>query len=74
MVQTILIIDKHKYDVTKFDHPGDGIKNIYLRDFHNKDVTEEFDYHHYTDYPYELLEKARELGEHLGIKYIGPAK
>jgi cytochrome b involved in lipid metabolism len=35
----ILTIHKCKYDVTNFDHPGEGICGAYIRYFTNKDVT-----------------------------------
>jgi len=67
----LLIIDGHKYDVSKFSHPGEGIREVYLYNYKNKDVSKELDHYHFTDEPWEILEKARELGEYKGVRYIG---
>ena len=71
----IIIIDNHKYDVTRYKHPGDGICNIYLADFANekgKEASEEFEHYHYTDKPFALLERAKKKGQCAGIIYLGP--
>lgn len=70
----ILVIDGHRYDVTEFDHPGEGINGIYLKDFHNKTVDKEMNHYHNTDEPWEMLEEARMTGECDGIKYLGPVE
>lgn len=70
----ILTIDGHKYDVTNFEHPGEGIKDIYLADFNGKNCTAEFEAQHFTDDPFEMLLEARDTGECDGIKYLGKAK
>jgi cytochrome b involved in lipid metabolism len=67
-----LTIEGHIYDVTNFTHPGEGIRNIYLRDFKNKDCSEEFDHYHMTNEPWEILEEVRKSKEYRGIKYVGP--
>lgn len=67
----LLIIEGHKYDLFKFSHPGEGIRDVYLHHYKNKDVSEEFDHYHFTNEPWEILEKARELGEYKGIRYLG---
>jgi len=59
MSKKFVIIDEVKYDVSNFKHPGDGICNVYLKDYLNKDITEEFEHYHYTDPPFEMLEKAK---------------
>ena len=67
----ILKIDGEVYDVTKYKHPGERIRNIYLRDYKNKDCSEEFHHYHFTDEPFEILEKARELGTYKEVIYLG---
>ena len=69
----IIIIDKHKYDVTLYihKHPGEGIRGVELRQMNNKDMSYEFDRFHYSDEPFEILEKVRKLGEYECIKYLG---
>lgn len=69
-----LVISGEKYDVGKFEHPGEGICGIYLHDFYGKDVSKEFDHHHNTDDPFEMLQEAREKGECDGIKYVGKSE
>lgn len=66
---TILIIDGERYDVTNYKHPGEGIRGIYLRE-QKGDKSEDFEYYHMTDEPWEILEKAREKGEYKGVKYL----
>ena len=68
----ILIINGDKYEVSGFDHPGEGVRDIYLTDFHNKDVTAEFFEYHFTDDPMEMLLEAKKNGECEGIRYLGP--
>lgn len=67
MNKIVLTIEGERYEVRAFNHPGEGIRGIDLLDFRNKDVTEEFDSYHMTNEPWELLEAAREKGEHEGI-------
>jgi cytochrome b involved in lipid metabolism len=67
----IIRIDGEVYDVSKYKHPGDGIRGIDLKDYNNKDCSEEFHYYHYTDEPFEILEKARKLGKYNGVIYLG---
>jgi cytochrome b involved in lipid metabolism len=69
----LLVIEGHRYDVTKFapKHPGEGIRDTYIRYYKNKDVSDEFDRMHFTNEPWEILEKAREKGEYNGVKYLG---
>jgi len=68
----VLAVNGHKYDVTHFDHPGEGINGMYLRNFKDKTVDKVFEVSHCTDEPQEMLEEARAFGEHEGIKYLGP--
>jgi len=67
----ILSIDGHRYEVSRFYHPGEGIRGIELYNFKNKEVSEEFDIYHMTDEPWEMLERARENGNYEGIVYLG---
>ena len=73
----LLTIDGHQYDVCDFvnQHPGEGHNGIYLEDFENQNVSEEFEYYHADKLTRarEWLDKAKEHGEYNGIKYIGEA-
>jgi len=42
--EIILTIEGHRYRVNEFvdKHPGEGIRDVYLHNYRNKDVTEEF--------------------------------
>lgn len=63
------------YDVTKFNHPGDGIKGIELADFNGKKVDVELEREHSTNDPYEMLEEAKKNGNYDGIIfYLGKDK
>jgi len=62
------------YDVTNFEHPGDGIKDLYLYNFNGKKIDEELDLEHNTNEPYEMLLEAKEKGESDGIIYLGKEK
>ena len=66
-----LTIDGHRYDVTEFSHPGEGINDIYLHHFSDKDITADFNGSHSSDDPLQMLLEAREKGECDGIKYLG---
>tara|TARA_R100001163_G_scaffold65825_2_gene65304 strand:- start:3250 stop:3522 length:273 start_codon:yes stop_codon:yes gene_type:complete len=70
----ILTIEGHRYEVSAFDHPGDGIKGIEVHNMGGKDVSEGFEEYHMTDDPWEMLQEARENGECDGIKYLGPTE
>jgi len=69
---TVITIEGHSYDVSGYisQHPGEGIRDVYLRSFNGKDKSEDFNYYHMTNDPWEILEKARELGEYKGIKFL----
>jgi len=71
---TLLIIEDHIYDVSRYikDHPGEGIRNVYLMDFHGKECTSLVDRHHTTNEPYEIMERARENGYHKGVYWVCP--
>lgn len=70
----ILIIKGVKYNVTKyiFKHPGEGISNVYLEDYHNRDVTNEFKYYHADNLSKAkgMLKTVREKGKCSGITVI----
>lgn len=53
-------IDGYLYDFSKYNHPGDGICCIYLKNYKRKDVSKEFNYYHFSDSPFEILEKAKQ--------------
>ena len=67
----LITIDNHQYDISEFDHPGDG-PSLCIKKFHSKDVSKEFIIAHKTDEPSNMLAEARETGQCCGIKYIGP--
>lgn len=67
----ILEINGHRYDVTNFEHPGEGINDQYLRNFNGKNVDLELDHFHNTNEPWEMLEEAKDCGEYEGIRYLG---
>lgn len=60
------------YDVTAFDHPGEGA-GVYLSDYNGKEIDDELENAHMTDEPMCILaeaKKKKDTGFH-GIKYIG---
>jgi cytochrome b involved in lipid metabolism len=67
----MITIKGNNYDVTRYDHQGEGIKDIYLYDYINKDVTNDFERCHMTDEPLKILENSRKNGEYDGVKYKG---
>ena len=73
MKQILMAINDKIYDVTKYipKHPGEGIKNSYLKNFDRKDVTNLFDKFHLTNEPDELLEKSIN-NENEFIFYVSP--
>lgn len=70
----LIIIDNHIYEVSEFvkHHPGEGILNEYLRDYRNKNATEQFNRFHFTNEADELLLESKE-GTANGIYYVGPS-
>jgi cytochrome b involved in lipid metabolism len=70
-IPIIIIVDNHQYDISEFDHPGDG-PTLCIKNFHQKDVTKDFIIAHHTDEPSSMLSEARETGQCCGIKYVGP--
>jgi len=68
---SLIIIEGHKYLVSsKYNHPGEGIRGIYLS-CQKGDKTKEFDYFHFTNEPWKILEIVRKRGNYNGIKYLG---
>ena len=70
----LISIENHIYDVENYQskHPGEGISNVYLRNFKNKNVDILFDKYHTSNDSYLMLELAREKGNHNGIYYVCP--
>lgn len=75
MSRIVVSYNDEWYDVTKFNHPGDGIKGLNLADFHGKKIDVELHEQHYTNDPYEMLEEAKKNGhwEEI-IFYLGKDK
>lgn len=69
----IVVIDGHQYDISGFEHPGDG-RTLQIKKYDGKDVTKKFIIAHHDSGPSEMLETARKTGECEGIKYIGVVK
>ncbi len=59
------------YDITEFDHPGEGIRGTYMSDYNGKKIDEELHTAHSTNDPYEWLEEAKAKGECDGVRFIG---
>ena len=72
----LISIYNHIYEISKFinKHPGEGIKNMYLRDYKNKECTEDFEKQHFTNESDEMLINAKIHGydEETGIYYVCP--
>ena len=72
----LLAIYDNIYEVSKYigKHPGEGIKDTYLRHYKNKNVTEEFERYHFTDESDEMLIKAKKesFDPETGIYYVCP--
>ena len=68
--EIVVKIDGQQYDISKFNHPGDGICGVRLRDYHGKDVSKLMDHYHYTNQPFEMLEKANQGDQTQGIKKV----
>lgn len=74
MNSVLIGIEGDIYDVTEYIalHPGEGIRNTYLRSYHRHDVTDEFDRMHMTDEPFDIIAKAKKDGYDDGIYYVCP--
>lgn len=69
----LLGIKGHIYDVSQFrlDHPGEGIRNIFLDEHNRREVSAQFEHFHMTNIAEEYLIEAKD-GKHPTIKYIAP--
>lgn len=73
--QVLLLIGNDVFECRRFigSHPGEGINNIYLKEWNRKNVTEQFEQYHYTDTPTEWINEAKLIGvSSEGIRYVGP--
>jgi hypothetical protein len=72
----IICYNDEWYDVSGFDHPGDGIKDLYLSNYFGKKVDNELHEYHDTNDPYEMLEDAKKnpFQDCDGIIYLGKEK
>ena len=74
MPSTLIAVDGEVYDVSSYisQHPGEGIRGVYMRQYNRKDCSVEFDQFHMTDEPYELLSRALVTGHDpvTGIRHI----
>ena len=68
----LISIDGYIYDVSNYNHPGEGIRGCYLKYYNCKDVSKEFFHMHMTDEPDVILEKARKEGSCEKVYYVGP--
>ncbi|PRP87758.1 tripeptidyl-peptidase 1-like [Planoprotostelium fungivorum] len=75
--QTFITIDEYIYDVTKFiaSHPGEGIHDMYLRNWHLKNASAEFEQYHNTEEAFNWIETAQKnkYDPETGIFCIGPS-
>ena len=69
-----IVVEGHLYEIHNFQHPGEGIRDVWLKNYVGKDASCDFEYYHMTNEPWEILEKARELGEYQGIVWKGEEK
>ena len=64
------------YEVSNFEkiHPGEGIKDTYLKYYKYKDCTSDFERYHFTNESDEMLINAKKLGydDETGIHYVCP--
>ena len=53
---------------------GEGIHDVYLNQYVNKEVTSEFEHYHFDDQPEEWLESAKEkkFDNETGLRFVGP--
>ena len=76
MTRILIRIKNDIYDVTDYisKHPGEGIKNKYLRNYHRQNTTREFNIHHLSEEAYTILERTKNRGydEQSKIYYVSP--
>ena len=70
----LICIEGNIYEISDFvkRHPGEGINNLYIRDYKYTDVTELFEKYHNSNTSYEKLISARNNGydKESGIHYV----
>jgi len=71
----VLRLNDGLWDVTRFvdEHPGEGIHDVFLRQYHGKDVSSDYEHFHNDNEPDEWLERARANGvdADTGLVYCG---
>lgn len=72
----VVKIHGQSFDVTEYvsQHPGEGVNDMFLEDYHGEDVTELFEYYH-SEFraggkALYLLEKCKAKGVFSGIKLL----
>eukprot|EP01116_Phalansterium_solitarium_P022239 TRINITY_DN7273_c0_g1_i2.p1 TRINITY_DN7273_c0_g1~~TRINITY_DN7273_c0_g1_i2.p1 ORF type:complete len:179 (-),score=37.15 TRINITY_DN7273_c0_g1_i2:204-740(-) len=74
--ELLVAIDGDVFELSKFvsNHPGEGIQDIYLRNYNRKEVSSEYVHYHFDDEPDKWLDAAREkkFDPETGIYYVGP--
>ncbi len=74
--ELLLSINDSLWECNKFiaNHPGEGIQDVYLKNYHKKNVTEEFERYHFDNEPDDWLDRAKSshYDPETGIYYIGP--
>ena len=72
----LISIYNNIYEISGYvkTHPGEGIKDVYLRHYKNKEATDEFERYHMTNESDEMLLNARKEGfdEETNIYFVCP--
>ena len=73
----LIVIHSYIYEVADYcsKHPGEGIVNVYLKNFHRKNTTDLFERYHNTNDPDELLIEAQNNNfqkTQSGISFVCP--
>ena len=57
----LIILFNNIYEISKYinNHPGEGIRDTYLKNYNLKNGSIEFDKYHCTDEPFKLLEDSK---------------
>jgi len=63
--KSVITNKKYTFNITKYisKHPGEGIRNIYLKNFSGKDISSYMDIYHNTNEPFEILENIIKSGK-----------
>ena len=63
--KSVITNKKYTFNITKYisKHPGEGIRNIYLKNFNGKDISSHMDRYHNTNEPFEILENIIKSGK-----------